>query len=60
MIPLKDNMLRGSYPPLITPFRDGQVDLDAIPLLPIIDSERQRILDTVLERAGVLMKETTA
>lgn len=29
MMLLKDNVLRGSYPPLITPFRDGRVDLDA-------------------------------
>src|SRR2546428_11690038 len=28
MIALKPNFLRGSYTPLITPFRDGQVDLD--------------------------------
>ncbi|HYR84619.1 MAG TPA: 4-hydroxy-tetrahydrodipicolinate synthase [Terriglobia bacterium] len=29
MITLKENFLRGSYPPLITPFRDGRVDLSA-------------------------------
>lgn len=26
---LADGFLRGSYPPLVTPFRDGEVDLDA-------------------------------
>jgi len=29
MMLLKDNFLRGSYPPLITPFRKGLVDYDA-------------------------------
>lgn len=29
MIDLDDGFLKGSYPPLITPFRDGQVDYDA-------------------------------
>lgn len=29
MIELRDDELRGSYPPLVTPFRDGEVDLDA-------------------------------
>lgn len=29
MIELGDGDLRGSYPPLVTPFRDGEVDLDA-------------------------------
>jgi 4-hydroxy-tetrahydrodipicolinate synthase len=29
VIPLAADFLRGSYPPLITPFRDGEVDLDA-------------------------------
>ncbi len=29
MIELGDDQLRGSYPPLVTPFRDGEVDLDA-------------------------------
>ncbi|MEN3273505.1 MAG: 4-hydroxy-tetrahydrodipicolinate synthase, partial [Actinomycetota bacterium] len=29
MIRLADDALRGSYPPLVTPFRDGEVDLDA-------------------------------
>ncbi len=29
MIELGDGELRGSYPPLVTPFRDGEVDLDA-------------------------------
>ena len=29
MIPLRDDFLRGSYPPLITPFLDGAVDYDA-------------------------------
>ncbi len=28
MIPLDKEFLRGSYPPLITPFREGRVDLD--------------------------------
>src|SRR5437588_1785026 len=28
MIALKPNFLRGSYTPLVTPFRDGQVDFD--------------------------------
>jgi 4-hydroxy-tetrahydrodipicolinate synthase len=28
MIPLKDGFLKGSYPPLVTPFRDGEVDYD--------------------------------
>ena len=28
MIPLKDSFLKGSYPPLVTPFRDGQVDYE--------------------------------
>src|SRR5438876_879139 len=28
MIALKPNFLRGSYTPVVTPFRDGQVDLD--------------------------------
>ena len=28
MIKLNSNCLRGSYPPLVTPFRNGQVDLD--------------------------------
>src|SRR2546425_12720368 len=28
MIALKPNFLRGSYPPLVTPFCDGQVDFD--------------------------------
>jgi len=27
MIPVKKSFLRGSYPPLITPFREGRVDL---------------------------------
>src|SRR5882762_11247888 len=29
MMTLKQNFLRGSYPPLITPFRDGRVDFNA-------------------------------
>lgn len=29
MIKLDDNFLRGSYPPVVTPFRDGKVDYDA-------------------------------
>ena len=29
MIELGDGELRGSYPPLVTPFHDGEVDLDA-------------------------------
>lgn len=29
MMPLKESFLRGSYPPLITPFRKGKVDHDA-------------------------------
>jgi 4-hydroxy-tetrahydrodipicolinate synthase len=29
VITLPDDALRGSYPPLVTPFRDGDVDLDA-------------------------------
>jgi 4-hydroxy-tetrahydrodipicolinate synthase len=29
MMRLADDALRGSYPPLVTPFRDGEVDLDA-------------------------------
>ena len=29
MMPLAADALRGSYPPLVTPFRDGAVDLDA-------------------------------
>ncbi|MEA3056623.1 MAG: 4-hydroxy-tetrahydrodipicolinate synthase [Actinomycetota bacterium] len=29
MIRLPDDALRGSYPPLVTPFRDGEIDLDA-------------------------------
>ncbi len=29
MIPLEPHFLRGSYPPLVTPFRDGKVDYDA-------------------------------
>jgi 4-hydroxy-tetrahydrodipicolinate synthase len=29
MMPLPGAALRGSYPPVITPFRDGRVDLDA-------------------------------
>jgi 4-hydroxy-tetrahydrodipicolinate synthase len=29
MIPLDAGFLRGSYPPLVTPFRDGQVDYEA-------------------------------
>ncbi|CAN5459547.1 2,4-dihydroxyhept-2-ene-1,7-dioic acid aldolase [soil metagenome] len=29
MIELGDAQLRGSYPPLVTPFRDGEVDADA-------------------------------
>jgi 4-hydroxy-tetrahydrodipicolinate synthase len=28
MIRLKESFLRGSYPPVITPFKDGQVDFD--------------------------------
>jgi len=28
MIALKPNFLRGSYTPVVTPFRDGKVDLD--------------------------------
>lgn len=28
MIPLQPDFLRGSYPPLITPFKDGRVDYD--------------------------------
>src|SRR5579859_7608246 len=28
MISLKDTFLRGSFPPLVTPFRDGRVDYD--------------------------------
>ncbi len=28
MIPLKDGFLKGSYPPLVTPFRDGAVDYE--------------------------------
>ncbi|HZR80774.1 MAG TPA: 4-hydroxy-tetrahydrodipicolinate synthase [Candidatus Binatia bacterium] len=30
MIALDDRFLRGSYPPIVTPFRDGAVDLDAL------------------------------
>lgn len=33
MIPLEESFLRGSYPPLVTPFRDGEVDLDAFAAL---------------------------
>jgi 4-hydroxy-tetrahydrodipicolinate synthase len=29
MMPLAHDALRGSYPPLVTPFRDGEVDYDA-------------------------------
>ena len=29
MIALEDGALRGSYPPLVTPFRDGEVDYDS-------------------------------
>lgn len=29
MIGLRHDLLRGSYPPLVTPFRQGEVDLDA-------------------------------
>jgi 4-hydroxy-tetrahydrodipicolinate synthase len=29
VISLADDLLRGSYPPLVTPFRDGEVDYDA-------------------------------
>ena len=28
MIPLKDGFLKGSYPPIVTPFRDGVVDYE--------------------------------
>jgi len=28
MIKLKSNFLRGSYPPVVTPFRDGKIDFD--------------------------------
>ncbi len=28
MIPLKESFLKGSYPPLVTPFRDGEVDYE--------------------------------
>ncbi len=28
MIPLKETFLRGSYPPIVTPFRDGAVDYE--------------------------------
>jgi len=28
VIELARDFLRGSYPPLVTPFRDGEVDLD--------------------------------
>src|SRR5665213_145917 len=28
MITLKDDFLKGSYPPIVTPFRDGEVDYD--------------------------------
>jgi 4-hydroxy-tetrahydrodipicolinate synthase len=28
MIPLKDSFLKGSYPPIVTPFRDGAVDYE--------------------------------
>src|SRR5581483_9170050 len=30
VIALDDRFLRGSYPPIVTPFRDGAVDLDAL------------------------------
>jgi 4-hydroxy-tetrahydrodipicolinate synthase len=29
MLALNRNFLRGSYPPLVTPFREGAVDYDA-------------------------------
>ena len=29
MITLQSDSLTGSYPPLVTPFRDGKVDYDA-------------------------------
>src|SRR5580700_1716209 len=28
MITLKDKFLKGSYPPIVTPFRDGEVDYE--------------------------------
>ena len=33
MIPLESSFLRGSYPPLVTPLRDGAVDLEAFEAL---------------------------
>src|SRR5438445_13624718 len=49
---LDDKFLRGSYPPVITPFRDGQVDFDRFAAL----LERQ-----VVEGSdGVLITGTTA
>src|ERR1700724_801745 len=52
MLPLNKNFLRGSYPPLITPFRDGAVDYDAYARL----LERQ-----VVEGShGVVVNGTTA
>lgn len=52
MIPLDQSFLRGSYPPLVTPFRDGAVDLDRFAAL----VERQ-----VREGShGILVNGTTA
>jgi dihydrodipicolinate synthase/N-acetylneuraminate lyase len=31
-----------------------------LPLVPITDAERKRVLDEVLEQAGLLVKEATA
>lgn len=33
MIKLKESFLRGSYPPVITPFRDGKIDFDTFSAL---------------------------
>jgi 4-hydroxy-tetrahydrodipicolinate synthase len=52
MIPLKPNELRGSYPPMMTPFKEGQVDY--------------RVFEKLVERQidkgshGILVNGTTA
>ncbi|HTY55823.1 MAG TPA: 4-hydroxy-tetrahydrodipicolinate synthase [Candidatus Binataceae bacterium] len=52
MIALNKNFLRGSYPPLITPFRDGAVDFDTYARL----LERQ-----ITDRShGIVVNGTTA
>ena len=63
MIRLNESFLRGSYPPLITPYRDGAVDLDSFANL--VDrqvrdgSHGVLIAGTTAEPSSLTMRERT-